>query len=531
MLEMIGVLAIVGMLSIGALLGYRYAMDKHQANEIINAEQFVAFHIIDGVENPEHIIIPNDINMPYEIDAEILEKNIIGVYILDVPKRICRVILNSSPKSIKLAVNDNFFNGDTSICSEPSIVRFYHNLEASQQGNICPSACNWNEVCILGQCCPNTKACAGTCCPNDADGTPLKCKDGKCVCEDDNKALNAENHCVCYPRTNSHCLVSTPKGEECVCTTCEDGYILNEDGECDEKTCPDNASVEGTGDETTTENCKCNTNKPLWLNNSCVAATCVNKMTKALISSAQGSAETILALFADKGNTSNLEYNGTVEFRDGTYDLSECSLKVNAHLYLEKATVRLASVSAKTDDKKIAINLNNSNLFVLGNVHGETTSTNNGIRLYNNSQLTASNIIGISANGAGILNEGALISATDTITGISTGNGFGIDNRAKLEATRINAKSSNKNGLVNSGTIIASGDIKCISDVDKGLVNSGSIETTASITGISNNTWVDVNGVNSSGSLTASAIYYCPTRWVKTVSVTPQCSADCTKCK
>ena len=36
MVEMLGVLAIMGVLAIGGIIGYRYAVDKYNANEIIN---------------------------------------------------------------------------------------------------------------------------------------------------------------------------------------------------------------------------------------------------------------------------------------------------------------------------------------------------------------------------------------------------------------------------------------------------------------------------------------------------------------
>ena len=36
MVEMLGVLAVAGVLSIGGVAGYRYAMDKMNANDIIN---------------------------------------------------------------------------------------------------------------------------------------------------------------------------------------------------------------------------------------------------------------------------------------------------------------------------------------------------------------------------------------------------------------------------------------------------------------------------------------------------------------
>ena len=36
MVEILGVLAIIGVLSIGGIQGYRYAMEKHRANDIVN---------------------------------------------------------------------------------------------------------------------------------------------------------------------------------------------------------------------------------------------------------------------------------------------------------------------------------------------------------------------------------------------------------------------------------------------------------------------------------------------------------------
>ena len=36
MVEMLGVLAIMGMLSIGGIAGYRWAVDKNEANTILN---------------------------------------------------------------------------------------------------------------------------------------------------------------------------------------------------------------------------------------------------------------------------------------------------------------------------------------------------------------------------------------------------------------------------------------------------------------------------------------------------------------
>ncbi len=36
MTEMLGILAVIGVLSIGGVQGYRYAMNKYHSNEVIN---------------------------------------------------------------------------------------------------------------------------------------------------------------------------------------------------------------------------------------------------------------------------------------------------------------------------------------------------------------------------------------------------------------------------------------------------------------------------------------------------------------
>ncbi|MBQ6854135.1 MAG: hypothetical protein IJO11_01675, partial [Alphaproteobacteria bacterium] len=39
MVEMLGVLAVTGVLSVGGIMGYRFAMDKYRANETLNELQ------------------------------------------------------------------------------------------------------------------------------------------------------------------------------------------------------------------------------------------------------------------------------------------------------------------------------------------------------------------------------------------------------------------------------------------------------------------------------------------------------------
>ena len=50
MVEMLGVLAIIGVLSIGGIAGYRYAMNKYRANEIINEINLAAVEISGNIK-------------------------------------------------------------------------------------------------------------------------------------------------------------------------------------------------------------------------------------------------------------------------------------------------------------------------------------------------------------------------------------------------------------------------------------------------------------------------------------------------
>ena len=64
MVEILGVLAVVGVLSLGAIQGYRYAVNKYQANETIN----------------ELNIRVNDIS--FRMD-QLIENNFVGIIDMD----------------------------------------------------------------------------------------------------------------------------------------------------------------------------------------------------------------------------------------------------------------------------------------------------------------------------------------------------------------------------------------------------------------------------------------------------------------
>ena len=50
MVEMLGVLAIIGVLSIGGIAGYQIAMEKYKINEVINAYNLLLVEALPQVE-------------------------------------------------------------------------------------------------------------------------------------------------------------------------------------------------------------------------------------------------------------------------------------------------------------------------------------------------------------------------------------------------------------------------------------------------------------------------------------------------
>ena len=72
MIEMLGVLAIIGVMSIGGIAGYRIAMNKYQANVILEDVNRFAFTIVERSPLPDGEISPADFvkTTPYTITAE-----------------------------------------------------------------------------------------------------------------------------------------------------------------------------------------------------------------------------------------------------------------------------------------------------------------------------------------------------------------------------------------------------------------------------------------------------------------------------
>ena len=104
MIEMLGVLAIIGVLSIGGLLGYRRAVNNHQANQILDDANRLAFVILESNQAfqtddfmEEELIDSVTYTGTYNLDAFMAQAGQFGIVVTKVPKGVCEALL---PKAV-----------------------------------------------------------------------------------------------------------------------------------------------------------------------------------------------------------------------------------------------------------------------------------------------------------------------------------------------------------------------------------------------------------------------------------------------
>lgn len=239
--EMLGVLAIIGILTIGGLVGYRMAITKYKANEtlseisartvMLSAQMLTKIHIL----NMDEMGYKTKLGYPVSARISPKYKDYFEIFVDDIEPAVCREMLSATwrvPASI--FVGTSIYEGDVSICNqaEDGVQMIYefkddltdqdainpddkHDFDRCNNASdckcgdchdgICESYCTGNTSCVKSfedfrwyVCCKkeniiNGMCCAfidkgmccnmtGTCCPSDK---PLVSKGGECLsCND-----------------------------------------------------------------------------------------------------------------------------------------------------------------------------------------------------------------------------------------------------------------------------------------------------------------------------------------------------------
>ena len=170
MVEMLGVLAIIGVLSIGGMWGYQKAMTLYRTNNLIEDVRLAGFVVMDSLFD----ILPDDdtgMDMaglfdqktPYQFTAFAEKENTFEIMTQDIPYPVCEEVKKRKVEWLE----EIKANGISNICNKDDIneVSFFFNTELN--GNTEQES----EQCRTDNDCPTTK-------PYCRSGICSKCETG-----------------------------------------------------------------------------------------------------------------------------------------------------------------------------------------------------------------------------------------------------------------------------------------------------------------------------------------------------------------
>ncbi len=139
MVEMLGMLAIVGVLSFVGIKGYSYAMDKYRANETIQDIEVRAVDLLTQINSGFVANLsewPSTSTVGYPIG---LDENGTGIFVSNVPERICDMMFQELTSEVIVVVNDQAYNAYEPVCaSDNNMMTFMYGISKSEY-NPCPS--------------------------------------------------------------------------------------------------------------------------------------------------------------------------------------------------------------------------------------------------------------------------------------------------------------------------------------------------------------------------------------------------------
>ena len=185
MVEMLGTLAIIGVLSIGGIVGYSYGMDKYRANTIMNDVNLRAIDLIAQVNRGGDLSLsewPEKSTAGYIITLEKGTDGITGgIKISGIEKQVCEMLAKDLlPQNTTLKINGADYTSDD--CGETNTLIFYYDTIMAGVEEIC------NGPVVDGEC--------GTCSsPFIWDGT-------NCVCPSSHPYWRSDYNICCTSETS-----------------------------------------------------------------------------------------------------------------------------------------------------------------------------------------------------------------------------------------------------------------------------------------------------------------------------------------
>ena len=255
MVEMLGVLAVIGVLSIGGIAGYMVAMNRHHSNNVL--EGVSARAVIISAQKMMGQPAAHPADMAEEIDdyavAVVDEPGVcaecFGIEVSGIPQGVCRYVLNqkwATPEGVYLNDDEYPTEDGTNCDKEDKVIEFVFSPSMGGESHTC-GYCQHDEngTCVADDTCEN--GCPGY--------TPMKANDDRCyhcrwsslvtsaeectACS--NRFLTLAGNCVPCDTSGSaaadasecaRCPIRSMRNGKCVRDRCPDGQFAGSSGTC-----------------------------------------------------------------------------------------------------------------------------------------------------------------------------------------------------------------------------------------------------------------------------------------------------------
>ena len=270
---MLGVLAIMAVLTIGAVAGYRYAVTKYQANETFNElRRRVVIHTQQSLTGAplSQSEMGDTTRLGYPIEVSSLPDGLFALTLYNIDTRLCREMIRTGwTMPIQTYVNGMIAAVNLDICGEDNelVFRFRADMAGCQDdadcpcgtcdNGICQTTCATGETCAKdfdnGQyvCCGEEKIINGTCCQNPGENGTCCDENSKYCCPPD-KPLYAKGKCYdCDEQTvvfgwDTNNTETRNKYVQ-ICSRCQNRWVSSHHNFRCYKPCPEGELIDYTG--------------------------------------------------------------------------------------------------------------------------------------------------------------------------------------------------------------------------------------------------------------------------------------------
>ena len=259
MVEMLGVLAVIGVLSIGGIAGYMMAMNRHHSNNVLEGVSARAVIISTQKMMGQPAAHPADMETnidgyPVTVgEADDVGQDYFEVVVSDVPQGPCRYVLNqnwATPEGIYLNNAVDSAEDGSDCREENNTIAFVFSPSMGGESHTC-GYCQHDEngTCVADETCDN--GCPGNKPVKNSSGTCYSCSfflaltvDATECAKCSNRYLTSAGKCVFCNGSASQaadasecarCPNRSMQDGLCVRDRCPDGTWMTTDGYC--RTC------------------------------------------------------------------------------------------------------------------------------------------------------------------------------------------------------------------------------------------------------------------------------------------------------